>query len=234
MIRCSRLSRAELETCPAGFETRLRHTAPAFPPVLLLAALVLAACGSRGPAFDSVASLPEGPRRPAGTEIEPKLELPGSKHDAHTGAGLVVLESPADPAGARAVIAAFFRAATEESTTALDALLTPQAMIQSGSRREPVRTHFQMRFARLDYRSLAGDVVYRDADLELWERGPSGTEARSGAPLTPNERELVARVRIGVTWVGRPRLFGDELVFRLAPSGRGWTISEIVEDFRLP
>jgi hypothetical protein len=201
---------------------------------VVLAALLAGACSANGPAFESVASLPEEPRRPAGTEIEPRLDLPGSKHDAHTGAGLVVLESPADPQAARAVIAAFFRAATEESPTALDALLAPQAMIQSGSRREPVRTHFQMRFARLDYRSLAGEVVYRDADLELWERGPSGAEARAGAPLTPNERELVARVRIAASWVGRPRLFGDELVFRLAPSGRGWTIGEIVEDFRLP
>jgi hypothetical protein len=146
----------------------------------------------------------------------------------------VVLESPADPAAARAVIAAFFRALSEESATALDALLTPAAVIQSGSRREPARTHFQMRFARLDYKGLAGEVVYRDADLELWERGAGSVESRSTAPLVPNERELVARVRIGLSWAGRARLFGDELVIRLAPRGSGWAISEIVEDFRLP
>ena len=197
-------------------------------------AVLLAACQARGPAFESVAVLPEEPRRPAGTDVEPRFDLPGSSRSADTSAGLVVLESPADPAAARAAVAGFFRAVAEESPTQLDAVLTQQATIQSGSRRELLRSHFQMRFSRLDYRSLAGEVLYRDADLELWERGPPGSEARSTAPITPNERELVARTRITASWVGRPRLFGDELVFRLVPSGRGWLISEVVEDFRLP
>jgi hypothetical protein len=195
---------------------------------------LLCACQSHAPAFESVAALPKQPERPAGTDVDPKLDLPGSKRDAATSAGLVVLESPADPALARAAVAAFFRAVSEESMSALDIVLTPQAMIQSGSRREAVRAHFQMRFARLDYRGLDGELVYRDADLELWERGPPGGEARSTAPITPNEREIVARARITATWTGRSRLFGDELVFRLLPDGRGWKISEIVEDFRVP
>jgi hypothetical protein len=195
----------------------------------------LLACQARGPAFESVATLPDTPRRPAGTEVAPELELPGSTRDASTSAGLVVLESPADPAAARATVAAFFRAVGEESTTALDTLLTTQAMIQSGSRREAVRAHFQLRFARLDYRSVSGETLYRDADLELWERGTGAAEAaKSVAPITPNERELVARVRLATSWAGRARLFGDELVFRLVPNGSTWRISEIVEDFRVP
>ncbi|HEY3500466.1 MAG TPA: hypothetical protein VGK73_37495 [Polyangiaceae bacterium] len=197
-------------------------------------ACALAACHAGGPAFESVSTLPDTPRRPAGTDIDPKLDLPGSASNGSTAAGLVVLEGPADPGLARSVVAAFFRAVAEESPTALDALLTPQASIQSGSRREPVRSHFQTRFARLDYRGLSGEVIYREADLELWERGAPGSELRSTAPITPNERELVARVRVNALPAGRARLFGDELVFRLIPDGRGFRIGEIVEDFRVP
>lgn len=194
----------------------------------------LLACQAHGPAFESVATLPERPERPAGTDVDPKLDLPSGKRDAATSAGLAVLESPADPALARSTVASFFRAVSEESASSLDVLLTPQAMIQSGSRREPLRSHFQVRFARLDYRGLGAEPAYRDADLELWERGPPGSEARSTAPITPREGEIVARARITLAWTGRARLFGDELVFRLVPDGRGFKISEIVEDFRVP
>lgn len=200
----------------------------------VLLGCAFAACQAHGPAFESVTRLPETPRRPAGTDIDPELELPGSTSQGNTHGGLVVLESPVDPAAARGVVAAFFRAVSEESSTALDALLTPQAAIQSGSRREPVRTHFQTRFARLDYRGVGSEVLYREADLELWERGAPGSELRSTAPITPNQGELVARVRMNPSPSGRARLFGDELVFRLLPDGRGFKIGEIVEDFRVP
>jgi hypothetical protein len=46
--------------------------------------------------------------------------------------------------------------------------------------------------------------------------------------------EIAVRVAIRVSWAGRARLFGDELLFRLQPSGNHYAISEISEDFRLP
>ena len=46
--------------------------------------------------------------------------------------------------------------------------------------------------------------------------------------------EIAVKVPIRVSWAGRSRLFGDELLFRLQPAGTRYEIAEITEDFRLP
>ena len=196
-------------------------------------ALAVVGCRSSGPAFESVAELPAEPRRPAGTEMELHVTLPQESRTGETRDGLVLLEAPADPARARAAVAGFFRAIVEESPSALEAVLAPQALIQSASRREAARSNWLGRFARLDYRSLSGETLYRDADLELWEPRKSG-DPPSNAPLEPTGEELVARVSVTATFAGRQRLIGDEFVFRLVPAGSGFAISEIVEEFRAP
>ncbi|HVJ16433.1 MAG TPA: hypothetical protein VM686_13420, partial [Polyangiaceae bacterium] len=55
---------------------------------------------------------------------------------------------------------------------------------------------------------------------------PSFIETRQG--------DLVVRAKIRLSWKGRSRLFGDELVFLLRPDGDRFLIAEIAEDFRLP
>jgi len=199
----------------------------------VLALSLACSCRSSGPAFESVAELPTEPRRPAGTDVELHVSLPEGARSGETQEGLLLLEAPADPARARAVVGAFFRALVEESPSALETVLTPQAVIQSASRREAARPHLQVRFARSDFRGLAGETLYRDGDIELWEARRAG-ESASNAPLEPNAEELVARVPVVTSFAGRQRLLGDEFVFRLVPAGTGFAISEIVEEFRAP
>jgi hypothetical protein len=188
-------------------------------------------CASSSPAFDSVATLPDEPRYPAGVDVERPTTLPEATSSGHTEAGVTVLEAPMDPGQARATVVAFFRAMVEESTSGLDSVLAPQAMVQAGSRRESARSYYVARFMRLDYRAVRGEALFHEADVELWERAERGPLRGSPAPLSPGPHEVIVRVRVTASWVGRPRLYGDELVFRLAPRGAGFVIREIIEDF---
>jgi hypothetical protein len=197
---------------------------------LCSAALALA-CASRGPAFESVSTLPDEPRYPAGVDVERPTALPNAARGGRTEAGLVVLEAPIDPAQARATVGAFFRAMVEESASGLDNVLTPQAIAQAGSRREAARSHYLGRFQRLDYRAVRGEALFHEGDVELWERTEGSAPRVTPTPFEPGPHEVVIRVRVTASWVGRPRLFGDELVFRLAPRGSGFVIREIYEDF---
>jgi hypothetical protein len=181
-----------------------------------LAALV--GCAASGPGFETVTTLPKPPRHPAGTDLEPATTLPAAERRGTTAAGLVVLETPADPNAARAVVAAFFHALVEESPRALSAVLTPNARMQNGAHREGAASVWSGRFARFDYRSLAGEALYRDSDVQV----------------TEEEHDLLLRVPLGIAWGSRPRMLGDEFTFRLVPTGASFLIDEIVEDYRSP
>jgi hypothetical protein len=183
----------------------------------LVAGAALVACAS-GPAFETVTTLPAPPRHPAGTDLEPATTLPAAERRGTTATGLVVLETPADPNAARAVVSAFFHGVLEESPRALSAVLTPNARMQHGSKREGAASVWSGRFARFDYRSLLGEALYRESDVQV----------------TEEEHDLLVRVPIGVAWGARPRMLGDEFTFRLVPSGASFLIDEIVEDYRSP
>lgn len=188
-------------------------------------------CATRGPAFETVTTLPDEPRYPAGVEVERPTTLPDPDASGHSQSGVLVLKAPMDPGKARAAVRSFFRAMVEESTSGLDSVLAPQAMVQAGSRRESARSYYVGRLMRLDYRAVRGEALFHEGDLELWERTDGRSHRGSPAPLEPGQNEVVVRVRMTASWVGRPRLFGDELVFRLAPRGPGFVIREVIEDF---
>jgi hypothetical protein len=86
----------------------------------LSSAVLALACASRGPAFESVTTLPDEPRYPAGVEVERLTTLPDARPSGHTQSGVLVLLAPMDPGQARATVDAFFRAMAEESPSGLD------------------------------------------------------------------------------------------------------------------
>lgn len=184
----------------------------------LVSLVAAAACAARGPAFETVTTLPEPARHPAGADIDPAPQLPPVERRGNAESGLLVLETPTDPAAARAVIAAFFRAIVGESPSGVAAVLAPNAIMQEGSRREGAASAWAARFARFDYRSLAGESLYRDAAVLLRE----------------DDGDLWARVPLEISWGARPRVLGDDITLRLTPTGSSWAISEIVEEFRSP
>lgn len=149
-------------------------------------------------------------------ELTSKLAPPERRGD--TQGGLLVLETPADPAQARAVIGAFFRAIVSESPSSLGVVLAPGATTQEGTRKEGALSAWSSRFTRFDYRSLANERLYRDSEIAMRE----------------DARDLWVGVPIEVAWGARPRLLADLFTFHLTPSGAGWSISEILEEFRSP
>jgi len=127
------------------------------------------------------------------------------------------------------------RAAVSEASERMELLLAPQAVVETGAGRQPARSFWQSRFAQLDYTELKGQLLFREADIETFR-------AEDLSRLPPNRRlgldlgedEVAIRVPIHVSWAGKTRLFGDELLFRLQPAGARFEIQEINEDFRLP
>ena len=184
----------------------------------LILGVFLGACAPAGAPFESVTTLPKPASHPAGTDVEPTTAWPSARPAGATRESLLVLETPPDPGAAHSVVAAFFRAVVEESPRALGALLAPNAMMQNGTRREGASSAWTGRFARYDYRSLAGDTIYRDADIRV----------------SKDQDDWMLEVPIDVAWGSRPRMLGDTLTFRLTPSGAGFVIEEILEDFRSP
>src|SRR3954470_16956981 len=176
----------------------------------LILGLLLRACAPAGPPFESVTALPKPALHPAGTDLETTTAWPSARRAGTTREGLVVLETPPDPGAAHSVVAAFFRALVEESPRALGALFAPNAMMQNGTRREGATSAWTGRFARYDYRSLAGDTIYRDADIRV----------------SKDQDDWMLEVPIDVAWGSRPRMLGDTLTFRLTPSGAGFVIEE--------
>jgi len=117
----------------------------------------------------------------------------------------------------------------------MDPLLAPQAFVDTASGRQPARAFWQSRFSVLDYTELRGQLLFREADLETFRAEDlARLPATRRLPIELGTDEVAVRVPIRVSWAGRPRLFGDELLFRLQPAGARYEIAEITEDFRLP
>jgi hypothetical protein len=189
-------------------------------------------CGAQGPAFDSVATLPDAGRHPPGVSVDPAGELPERSPRARTATGVVVLDAPTDPALLRTVVRSYFHAIVEESTGELESLLAPRATVTARSRQLPARDYFMARFARYDYGSLRGTALYREHELEISEPDPADSHERAArAGLDPDAAQRLVRVPISPAVHGQKRLFGDDVVLRVGTRGSGWSILEVVEEF---
>jgi hypothetical protein len=196
-----------------------------------LAALA-GSCGARGPAFESVPTLPDAGQHAPGVSVDPAGELPVRTQKAHTETTVVVLESPMDPATIRAVVRAYFHAVVEESPSELDAVLMPRAVVTTRSRQLPAREHLLSRFARYDYGALRGSAVYREESLEISEPDPADARERAArAGLDPDAGQRIVRVPIASASHGQKRLFGDDVTLRLVARDASFVIAEIVEEF---
>lgn len=187
---------------------------------------------SQGPAFDSVATLPDAGRHPPGVSVDPAGELPARAPRGRTATNVVVLGTPTNPETIRAVVRSYFHAIVAESTSELDALLAPRATLTTKSRQLPAREHLVSRFARYDYGSLRGSAIYREDELEISEPDPVDSRDRAvRAGMDPDADQRIVRIPVAQAGAGRQRLFGDDVVLRLVSRDAGWTVLEITEDF---
>jgi hypothetical protein len=194
------------------------------------------ACGSRaGPGFATATDLPDAPRRPDGVVVDPRSELPPGEDRADASSGLVALKPPLPDKAARSVIAAFFRAITSENLDALADLLTADAnapsRIRGGS--TSMVDHWRARIRHFHYRSLAGDVLYQDADLEFYRFDDLESPGRPSRPPEMTKSDLMVRVPMLIVRAG-DRVFGDEMLFVLRREKDRFRIRQILEDFQLP
>jgi hypothetical protein len=193
-------------------------------------------CAARAPQFVTSTDSPVEAKRRAPGVVAPGPEVlpePARSGDAQN--QLLLLRAPAASELARQVVRSFLRAAVNEAPERMEALLTPQAFIDSSGGRQPARSFWRTRLTQLDYTELKGQLLFRESDLETFraedlERLPAGRRI----PLELTENEVAVRVPMRVASLGRTRFFGDELVFRLQPAGARFEIAEISEDFRLP
>jgi hypothetical protein len=195
-----------------------------------------ASCSAKAPQFASRGAFLESDERRAPGVTEARTEpLPDPAWRGNSRDQLLLLRAPASSELARDTVRDFLRAAVNEAPERMEPLLTREAFVDTGAGRQPARSFWLTRMAQLDYTELKGQLLFRDTDLQTFRaedvaRLPAGR--RISLELADNE--LAVRVPIRVSWAGRTRLFGDELLFRLQPAGARFEIAEIAEDFRLP
>jgi hypothetical protein len=192
-------------------------------------------CGARAPQFASGSAAFESTRHAPGVVEVQSAALPDPVRRGDSRDQFLLLRAPAGGELARSTVRAFLRAAVDETPERLELLLAPDAFVDTGAGRQPARSFWQIRMAQLDYTELRGQLLFRDSDVQTFraddlQRLPAGRRI----PLELSPDEVAVRVPIRVSWAGRARLFGDELLFRLQPAGARFEIAEISEDFRLP
>jgi hypothetical protein len=203
----------------------------------LLVAVLCLSCAS-APAQHATApakSDAEPERRAPGVAESSVLVLPAPARAGNSRDQLLLLRSPPATELARGTVREFLRAAVNEASERLEPLLSEQAFVETGNGRQPARAFWQSRFSQLDYTELRGQLLFRDADVQTFRAEDlARLPANRRMALELGDDEVAVRVPIRISWAGRTRLFGDELLFRLQPSGSGFEIAEISEDFRLP
>jgi hypothetical protein len=204
-------------------------------------AILAAACSSsapRGPSFATLTELPQEPRRPDGVVVDPSPELPVAAEAADRGNGIVALKPPLPDRAARAMVAAFMRSIVQENVEALTELSAIDATVAARGRTgaPSLVDHWRARMRHFRYRTLAGEVLYRDADIELYRYEDLETPL-PGRPLRPPEMvrtDVLLRVPILVVRAGSERVFGDDILFHLRRDKGRYVIRQLVEDFQLP
>lgn len=183
-------------------------------------------------------ALPRAPldeRRAPGVAQTRSLTLPEPTRSGDSSEQLLLLRAPSGTDLARSAVRDFLRATVNEAPERLEVLLGKQAYVSTSGGRQPARAFWLLRFAQLDYTELKGQLLYRDTDVQTFRLEDLARLPPARRPaLELGQDEVAVRVPIHVSWAGRTRLYGDELMFRLQPAAGRFEITEISEDFRLP
>jgi hypothetical protein len=203
---------------------------------LALASVLALGCAEagRGPVFATSASFEQAPRKPPSFAPDPPALPDEGRFDEVAGVQRAV--TPLDPEAARDVVTQFFMAVLLESSPKLVPLLATQAWATSEGNRQPAQAVWRARFAQLDYTMLSGRVVATPSTLRTYTYASAARARLDGVPAPQGPAEVIVVARPSSSGLGKTRLFGDFLAFKLRPKLDlpGYEIAEIVEDFRLP
>jgi len=209
---------------------------------LFVAGALVLGCGSSRASFATASELPEGPRKPDGVAVDPASAPPKPRDVATTEGGLVTLRTPLGVEQAIETVSRFFQSIVAEDTDALEVLFTRDALAINASGGGPMGSSasatlfWTQRLRRLDYTKLAGEVLFREAELEVY-RSDDALEAKPhpsirAEALSPSD--VVVRVPVVTSRVGSDRLLGEEMLLWLRRDADKFRIYRVLEDFQMP
>jgi hypothetical protein len=181
-------------------------------------------------------------RHPDGVAIDPISAPPPPRDRATVGEGLVTLRTPLGVDRALATVDELFRKIVLEDSEGLEAVFTPQAVSVTSAPpgggppgSANALPFWQGRFRRLDYTKLAGEPLYREAEIQIFrpDDTPDALPHSAVRPESLGENDVVLRVPVLTTRIGAERLFGDELVLWMRRDGERYRIYRVLEDFQL-
>jgi hypothetical protein len=204
---------------------------------LVTSGALVAGCAA-GPGFATAGSLETARRQPDGVAVDPTGEPPRARERAEASERLVTLRTPLGADRAVDTVSELFRKIVIEDSDGLEALFTREATAGNGSG-APSSTPlamlwWQQRFRRLDYTRLAGEPIFREAELEIY-RAEDEVDALPHPAIrleALGETDVVIRLPILTSHAGADRLFGDEMIFWLRREGDRYKIYRVVEDFQ--
>jgi hypothetical protein len=206
-----------------------------------LLANLLSGCAGAGP-FATASPVEAGRRRPDGVAIDPTSSPPPARDQAEATDGLVTLRAPLGMDRAILAVSELFRKIVLEDGEGLEPLFTRDALAvtttspNAGPAQTPQAALFwQQRFRKLDYTRLAGETLFRKAELSLF-RAEDALETPPHPAIrieALNDNDVVIRAPILTTHIGTDRLFGDEIIFWLRRDGDRYRIYRMLEDFQL-
>lgn len=167
--------------------------------------------------------------------------MPAARDRALGAEYAVTLRAPLGVERALATVRSLFRRIALEDSEGLEALFTRDATVitvqgpQQGS--SPTATLFwEQRFRKLDYTRLAGEVLYREADVTVVRAGDAAEGRLHPAihPETLADDDVVVHVPILAARIAGDRLLGDEMVLWMKRDGDRYRIYRSLEDFQLP
>ncbi|MEZ4297811.1 MAG: hypothetical protein R3B70_22840 [Polyangiaceae bacterium] len=216
---------------------------PLFRPVAALAPLAAALAMGCAAASPSVFPTGEdGPRvrRPDGVVIDPESAPPAPKDRAGTDDGMMTLRSPLGPEVAVETVRELFRRVVARDVDDLSELFTHNAQPLSGAPGGygvPDRAWdwWVQRSRRLDYTKLAGEVLFRESDIEIFRAQDAVDPPPHPAIRTDalDDSDVILRVTMLAGTSGTDRYFGDTVVFWLRRDGDTYKIYRQLEDFQL-
>ena len=205
---------------------------------LVLSGALGAGCAA-GPGFATAGSLEAARRRPDGVAVDPTGEPSRARERAEVSERLVTLRTPLGADRAVDTVSELFRKIVIEDSDGLEALFTREATAGNGSggtSSTPLAVlWWQQRFRRLDYTRLAGEPIFREAELEIY-RAEDSVDALPHPAIRLDalgETDIVIRLPILTSHAGADRLFGDEMIFWLRREGDRYKIYRVIEDFQL-
>lgn len=205
---------------------------------LVTSGALVAGCAA-GPTFATAGSLEAARRRPDGVAVDPTGEPPRARERAEVSERLVTLRTPLGADRAVDTVSELFRKIVIEDSDGLEALFTREATAGNGSggtAATPLAVlWWQQRFRRLDYTRLAGELLFREAELEIY-RAEDDVDALPHPAIrleALGETDVVIRLPILTSHAGADRLFGDEMIFWLRREGDRYKIYRVIEDFQL-